>query len=96
MAIVSFIVLISAFAWVYRELPTSFLPQEDQGLLGVQFRLAEGTPMSQTQLVGQQISDYFLSEEKDNLNGIMVIHGRNFFRYRAKSWTSFCIFKTLG
>lgn len=77
-AIISFIVLISAFAWVYRELPTSFLPQEDQGLLGVQFRLAEGTPMSQTQLVGQQISDYFLSEEKDNLNGIMVIHGRNF------------------
>lgn len=78
LSLVALLFLVSAFAWTYRELPTSFLPQEDQGILGVQFRLAEGTPMSQTQVIGKQISDYFLAEEKDNLNGIMVIHGRNF------------------
>ncbi|MCH7336144.1 efflux RND transporter permease subunit [Acinetobacter sp. NIPH 2699] len=78
LSLVALVILVSAFAWTYRELPTSFLPQEDQAILGVQFRLAEGTPMSQTQVIGKQISDYFLAEEKDNLNGIMVIHGRNF------------------
>ncbi|ENU31258.1 hypothetical protein F991_00837 [Acinetobacter sp. CIP-A165] len=78
LSLVALLFLVGAFAWTYRELPTSFLPQEDQGILGVQFRLAEGTPMSQTQIIGKQISDYFLAEEKDNLNGIMVIHGRNF------------------
>ncbi|ENW95565.1 efflux RND transporter permease subunit [Acinetobacter sp. NIPH 298] len=78
LSLVALLFLVGAFAWIYRELPTSFLPQEDQGILGVQFRLAEGTPMSQTQVIGKQISDYFLAEEKDNLNGIMVIHGRNF------------------
>lgn len=78
LSLVALLFLVGAFAWTYRELPTSFLPQEDQGILGVQFRLAEGTPMSQTQVIGKQISDYFLAEEKDNLNGIMVIHGRNF------------------
>lgn len=73
-----FIVLIGAFAWIYRDLPTSFLPQEDQGLLMVQFRLPEGTPMSKTTAVGKQVSDYFLQQEKANINAIMVIHGRNF------------------
>lgn len=78
LSIAVFLILVSIFVWIYRDLPTSFLPQEDQGLLNVQFRLAEGTPLRQTEIVGKQISDYFLAQEQDNLNGIMVIHGRNF------------------
>jgi len=77
-SLLGIVLLIGSFIWVYRDLPTSFLPQEDQGLLGVQFRLPEGTPMSKTEEVGKQISDYFLEHEKANLNGVMVIHGRNF------------------
>ncbi|EKU56686.1 RND transporter, HAE1 family [Acinetobacter sp. WC-323] len=78
MSLIGIALLIGIFAWVYRELPSSFLPQEDQGTLAVQFRLPEGTPMSKTENVGKQISDYFLEHEKANLNGVMVIHGRNF------------------
>ncbi len=78
LSLIGIALLIGIFAWVYRELPSSFLPQEDQGLLGVQFRLPEGTPMSKTEEVGKQISDYFLEHEKANLTGVMVIHGRNF------------------
>ncbi|MEB3792792.1 efflux RND transporter permease subunit [Acinetobacter sp. IK40] len=78
MSLIGIALLIGFFAWVYRELPSSFLPQEDQGTLAVQFRLPEGTPMSKTENVGKQISDYFLEHEKANLNGVMVIHGRNF------------------
>ncbi|WEI18765.1 efflux RND transporter permease subunit [Acinetobacter proteolyticus] len=77
-SLLGIVLLIGSFIWVYRDLPTSFLPQEDQGLLGVQFRLPEGTPMSKTEEIGKQISDYFLEHEKVNLNGVMVIHGRNF------------------
>lgn len=76
-SLVLFAVLVSGFVWTYRDLPTSFLPQEDQAQLGVQFSLAEGTPLGKTAEIGKQISDYFLSQEKDNINGIMVIHGRN-------------------
>ncbi len=78
MTLIGIALLIGIFVWVYRELPSSFLPQEDQGTLAVQFRLPEGTPMSKTENVGKQISDYFLEHEKANLNGVMVIHGRNF------------------
>lgn len=76
-SLIIFVVLVSSFIWIYRSLPTSFLPQEDQGALSVQFTLPEGTPLSKTEEIGKQISDYFLSNEKANLNGIMVIHGRN-------------------
>jgi len=75
--LVIFVALIATFAWVYRNLPTSFLPQEDQGALSVQFTLPQGTPLSKTEAIGKQISDYFMQHEKANLNGIMVIQGRN-------------------
>jgi len=74
----AFILLIVSFVLIYRALPTSFLPQEDQGALMVQFTLPEGTPLSKTEEVGKQISDYFQTTEKNNTNGIMVINGRNF------------------
>lgn len=77
-SLIAIVGLIAIFALVYRILPTSFLPQEDQGLLGVQFTLPQGTPMSKTEAIGKTISDYFLENEKANLNGVMVIHGRNF------------------
>ena len=77
-ALSAFVVLIGLFGWIYRDLPTSFLPQEDQGTLMVQFRLPEGAPLSKTTDIGKQVADYFLEQEKDNINGIMVIHGRNF------------------
>ena len=73
-----FAVLVLSFIWMYRDLPTSFLPQEDQGALMVQFTLPEGTPLSKTEDIGKQISDYFQTQEKQNTNGIMVINGRNF------------------
>ena len=75
--LVIFVALIATFVWVYRNLPTSFLPQEDQGALSVQFTLPQGTPLSKTEAIGKQISDYFMQHEKANLNGIMVIQGRN-------------------
>ena len=77
-SLIAIVGLIASFVLVYRILPTSFLPQEDQGLLGVQFTLPQGTQMSKTEAVGKTISDYFLENEKANLNGVMVIHGRNF------------------
>ncbi|WP_151765540.1 efflux RND transporter permease subunit [Acinetobacter soli] len=75
--LVIFVALIATFVWIYRNLPTSFLPQEDQGALSVQFTLPQGTPLSKTEAIGKQISDYFMQHEKANLNGIMVIQGRN-------------------
>ncbi|MFC3901773.1 hydrophobe/amphiphile efflux-1 (HAE1) family protein [Acinetobacter marinus] len=73
-----FVLLIVGFVGLYRTLPSSFLPQEDQGLLSVQFSLPQGTPMPKTEQVGLDIYQYFHEHEQSNLNGVFVVYGRNF------------------
>ena len=70
--------LLAVFALFYRSLPTSFIPSEDQGILTVQLKLQDGAPMSKTREVGEEIREYFLNQEKDNVNLVMMRYGRNF------------------
>ncbi len=73
-----FVGLIAVFALFYRSLPTSFIPGEDQGMLSVQFRLADGAPMTESQKVGESIRKYFLEQEKQNVDIVLIRYGRNF------------------
>lgn len=73
-----FVALIAVFSLIYRALPTSFIPSEDQGMLSVQFRLADGVPMSSSQVVGENIRKYFLEHEKQNVDIVLIRYGRNF------------------
>lgn len=76
--LVIFCGLIGVFALFYRGLATSFIPSEDQGILSVQLKLQEGAPLSKTREVGEEIREYFLTQEKDNVNLVMLRYGRNF------------------
>ena len=69
--------LVLFMVWEYQRLPTGFLPDEDQGAVMIQFTLPTGSPLSMTQRVGDAITDYFLTQEKDNLNVIFMVTGRN-------------------
>ena len=75
---VIFIGLIAAFTLIYRSLPTSFIPSEDQGILSVQFRLADGAPMANSRVIGEEIRRYFLEKEQQNVNIVLIRYGRNF------------------
>ena len=70
--------LIAAFGLIYKSLPTSFIPSEDQGFISVQFSLAEGSPMSKSRVVGEEIREYFLNKEKTNVDLVQIRYGRNF------------------
>ncbi len=72
-----FVGLIAIFALMYRTLPTSFIPSEDQGMLSVQFRLIDGAPMSNSQVIGENIRKYFLEQEKQNVDIVLIRYGRN-------------------
>jgi len=67
------LVLIVAFI----RLPTSFLPQEDQGALQLQFTLPPGATQSRTLAVAKQIEHYFLVDEKHNINAMFSVLGGN-------------------
>ncbi len=51
-------------AFLFLRLPSSFLPEEDQGLLLAQAQLPAGATQERTQKVLDQVSDYFLTKEK--------------------------------
>ncbi|WP_058912704.1 efflux RND transporter permease subunit [Entomohabitans teleogrylli] len=69
--------LVALMLWQYQKMPTGFLPEEDQGSVMIQFSAPTGTPMAKTQQIANQIADYFMTQEKDNLNVIFMVVGRN-------------------
>ena len=69
--------LILTFTLFYRVLPTSFLPNEDQGALMLQISLQDNAPMSKTIEVGENVRRYFLEHEKANVDLVMLRYGRS-------------------
>jgi hydrophobe/amphiphile efflux-1 (HAE1) family protein len=58
---------------LYLRLPTSFLPDEDQGLLSVQVQLPVGATDARMQSVMQQVEKYMLA--KPGIESMMTIRG---------------------
>lgn len=63
---------------IYRSLPTSFIPNEDQGLLAVPYSLHNSASMSQTEEIGRLVNNYFFEHEAKNINTVLVVNGQNF------------------
>jgi len=61
-SLVVYVLIAAAMAAGYASLPTSFLPDEDQGILMVQIQLPVGATDSRTQAVLQQFEAYMLKQ----------------------------------
>ncbi len=61
--------------WV---IPKGFLPEEDQGILLVSVQLPSGATQQRTVKVLERIEDYFLNEEKENVESIFTVGGFSF------------------
>lgn len=70
-----YVLIIGLLGFVFIKLPTSFLPKEDQGTIMIQYTLPEGAITSRTVEVAEKIKDYFLVEEKENMDSIFTISG---------------------
>lgn len=62
--------------WLYWRLPSSFLPDEDQGVMSVRIQLPPGATETETLKVVQRVEDYFLEKEQDSVEGLMITLGR--------------------
>ncbi|OOY25597.1 multidrug efflux RND transporter permease [Thioclava sediminum] len=73
------LVLVLAGAWgVMTRLPSSFLPQEDQGVLMAMVNLSEGATTAQTSDVVDQITQYLLTQEKSDVSSVFATLGFSF------------------
>ncbi|RWR00699.1 multidrug transporter [[Pantoea] beijingensis] len=73
-----YLLIVIGMAYLFLKLPTSFLPEEDQGLLLAQAQLPAGATQERTQKVLDQVSDYFLTKEKANVNSVFTVNGFGF------------------
>ncbi|MEN5124860.1 efflux RND transporter permease subunit [Pseudomonas alloputida] len=63
---------------MFRNLPSAFLPDEDQGLLIVQIQTPPNSSAERTQTVIDKVRTYLLEEEKDGVVSAFNISGFNF------------------
>jgi HAE1 family hydrophobic/amphiphilic exporter-1 len=60
-----FLLIVVALGYLFRRMPTAYLPDEDQGILLVQTMLPANSTLEQTKKVMEGVSDYFVNHEED-------------------------------
>ncbi|MBJ3814649.1 efflux RND transporter permease subunit [Shimwellia pseudoproteus] len=76
--LVLYLLLVVAMAVLFIRLPSSFLPDEDQGVLLSMIQLPAGATQERTQKVMDQVTDYYLTHEKDTVKSVFAINGFGF------------------
>ncbi|BFM09028.1 efflux RND transporter permease subunit [Halioxenophilus aromaticivorans] len=75
---VVFIILIIGTTALFKTIPTSFVPQEDQGAIMTMISLPEGASSARTSEVVSYIEEYFLTQEKDTVENLFAVLGFSF------------------
>ncbi len=76
--IAMFLLIAVATGYLFTRLPSSFLPDEDQGILITSVQLPVGATADRTQKVLKQVTDHYLNDEKDYVTGVMAVVGFGF------------------
>ncbi|WP_010113096.1 efflux RND transporter permease subunit [Acinetobacter sp. P8-3-8] len=75
---VVYIAVIAALVGLYKMLPSSFLPEEDQGVVMTLVQLPPSASLERTDKVITTMTDYFLNKEKENVESIFTVSGFSF------------------
>ena len=73
--LVLFLLIVGALGWLFRRMPTAYLPDEDQGILLVQAMLPANSTLEQTKEVMDEVRDFFLNQEKDSVESCFTVSG---------------------
>ncbi|WP_349961589.1 efflux RND transporter permease subunit [Rhizobium sp. ZPR3] len=76
--LVIFVLIGVGVGYLFNRLPSSFLPEEDQGRLLTSIQLPPGATAERTRKVLDQVMDYYLNNEKDYVDGVFGSVGFNF------------------
>ncbi|BED94424.1 multidrug efflux pump RND permease MdtF [Escherichia fergusonii] len=75
---VVYLLIVAGMAVLFLRTPTSFLPEEDQGVLMTTAQLPSGSTMVNTSKVLDEITDYYLTKEKNNVESVFTVGGFGF------------------
>jgi multidrug efflux pump len=70
--------IVAAMVFFFLRLPTSFLPDEDQGFIVCQIQLPAGATQERTTQVIRRVEKHFLEQESKTVEGIITVTGFSF------------------
>ncbi len=73
-----YLLIVVGMSVLFVRLPTSFLPDEDQGVFMTMVQLPAGATQERTQKVMEQVTDYYLKNEKANVQSVFTVNGFSF------------------
>ncbi|MFA1284610.1 efflux RND transporter permease subunit [Citrobacter telavivensis] len=76
--LIIYILIVVGMAILFLRLPTSFLPEEDQGVFMTMIQLPAGATQERTQKVLDQVTHYYLNNEKANIESVFTVNGFSF------------------
>ncbi|WP_392431977.1 efflux RND transporter permease AcrB [Yersinia sp. HM-2024] len=76
--LVIYLAIVIGMGVLFLRLPTSFLPEEDQGVFLTMVQMPAGATQERTQKVLDQVTDYYLDKEKDVVNSVFTVNGFGF------------------
>ncbi|MDE9613869.1 efflux RND transporter permease subunit [Citrobacter portucalensis] len=91
--LVVYLVIVIGMAVLFMRLPTSFLPEEDQGVFMTMIQLPAGATQERTQKVLDQVTQYYLTNEKANVESVFTVNGFSFSGQGQNSGLAFVSLK---
>jgi HAE1 family hydrophobic/amphiphilic exporter-1 len=73
-----YVVIVAAVGILFLRMPTSYVPDEDQGILLSQIILPTGSTLEQTKKVVSQVQRHFEENEKEAVESCMTVSGAGF------------------
>ncbi|MDY0306644.1 MAG: efflux RND transporter permease subunit [Desulfovibrionaceae bacterium] len=73
-----YVLLVAAVAFSFSRMATSYIPDEDQGILMVQAMLPAGSTLEQSQAVMDRVQTHFMENEKSTVASVLSVVGTSF------------------
>ncbi|WP_066736301.1 efflux RND transporter permease subunit [Cupriavidus sp. D384] len=88
-----YVLILLAMGFLFTRIPTSFLPEEDQGVLYAQVQTPPGSSAERTQTVLDQMRNYLLNDEGKIVESLFTVNGFNFAGRGQSSGLAFILLK---
>jgi multidrug efflux pump len=91
--LVVYVLIVAGMAVLFLRLPTSFLPEEDQGVFMTMVQLPAGATQTRTQQILDQVQQYYQTKEKANVESVFTVNGFSFSGQGQNSGIAFISLK---
>lgn len=81
--------IVAVMALIFMRLPSSFVPEEDQGAVMTLVQLPAGSTLDKTNAVMDKLANYYHDKETDNIESVFTISGFSFMGSGQNSGMAF-------